>query len=387
MKMYFVFLDLLLGSILALIYTNDLFNAYVFIEINTIAACGLIIAQGTGPSYVAATRYMIMSLLGSGVFFLGVCFIYTITGHLLMENIGLTIAEMNRDGLYTVPILMSVVLLSAGLAIKSGLVPFHTWMPGAYSFALPTSSAILSGVVSKSYIFLLIKLLYRVIGIHIAWDSRVTDILGVFALIGIIYGSVAAIREKDIRYMKADPSVAQIAYVYMGVGMGNRAGMIAAFFHMFMHAATKSMLFLSTEGLSQVSGHTYKILELKGAGYRNKLPGIAYTVGGLSMIGIPLFAGFISKLAFTTAASGYSVRLMVVLIVLAISTLLNAIYFIHVIIVIYTPGEIVSDQKNVIRENALTATAIIALIILNFVLGMFATPLLDMIGRGFDMFI
>ena len=108
---------------------NDIFTAYVFIEINTIAACGLIMVRKTGPVYVAATRYMIMSLMGSGLFLIGVCILYTVTGHLLMPNIQESVKILMQRGEYHIPLLMVIILITAGLAIKSGLYPFHSWMP------------------------------------------------------------------------------------------------------------------------------------------------------------------------------------------------------------------------------------------------------------------
>ncbi len=103
-NLYFIMIDLLLSSLLALIYTNDLFTAYVFVEINTIAACGLIMIRQKGRTFVAAARYMIMSLLGSGMLLMGICFLYDLTGHLLMSNIKESVALLVESGTYEVPL-------------------------------------------------------------------------------------------------------------------------------------------------------------------------------------------------------------------------------------------------------------------------------------------
>ena len=335
--LYYVLTDLLLSSLLALVYTNDMFTAYVFVEINTISACGLIMIRQNGRTIEAAVRYMIMSLLGSGLLLLGLCMLYDLTGHLLMSNIRQSVAQIAANDAYVIPLIVSIVLMSVGICIKSALFPFHAWLPDAYGYSTVSSAAILSSLVSKGYIFLLIKIIYRVIGFDIYHDTRIIDVLFVFGLMGMVFGSLSAIKENDVRRMIAYSSVAQIGYIYMGFGMGTEAGMTASVFHILSHAATKSLLFIAAIGLTDVSGGSRKFIELTGAAYRNKWAGAAFTVGSLSMVGVPLFSGFISKLLFAQAAVQNHTKMLPALIVLGISTILNAIYFMKTVIRIYTP--------------------------------------------------
>ena len=336
-NLYYIMVNLLLSSLLALIYTNDLFTAYVFVEINTISACGLIMIRQNGRTIVAATRYMIMSLLGSGLLLLGICFLYGLTGQLLMSNIQEAVAVLAKTGQYHIPLLVSLGMMSVGLAIKSALFPFHGWLPDAYGYSTVSSAAILSSLVSKGYIFLLVKIFYRVIGFDIVRDSKVINVLFVFGISGMIMGSLDAIRAKDIRRMIAYSSVAQIGYIYMGFGLGTTEGVIASIFHILSHAATKSLLFISASGITDVSGKHKDFFELTGAGYRNKVAGVAFTVGSLSMVGFPLFSGFISKILFAQAAVGHTFKMLPTLIALALSTVLNTVYFLKTVIRIYTP--------------------------------------------------
>ena len=216
-NIYYILCNLLLSSLLALVYTNDLFTAYVFVEINTIAACGLIMIRQNGRCIEAAVRYMIMSLLGSGLLLLGICMIYDLTGHLLMENIQQQIGAIMAAGTYRVPMMITIGIITVGLAIKSALFPFHSWVPDAYGYSTVSSGAILSSLVSKGYIFLLFKIFYRVIGAEHIAGSHILNLLFLFGLCGMIFGSVSAIWEKDIRRMIAFSSVAQIGYIYMGL--------------------------------------------------------------------------------------------------------------------------------------------------------------------------
>ena len=386
-NLYDVLVDLLLSSLLALLYTNDIFTAYVFVEINTIAACGLIMIRGIGRTIEAAVRYMIMSLIGSGMLLMGICILYDITGHLLMSNMKTAIAGLVVDGTYPVALLVSITLICVGLAIKSALFPFHAWLPDAYGYSTVSSAAILSSLVSKGYIFLLIKIIYRVIGFNIFNNSDIIDILFVFGLAGMIFGSVNAIRENDVRRMIAYSSVAQIGYIYMGIGMGTQFGMIAAIFHILCHAATKSLLFVSAIGLTDVSGYNRQFIYMTGSGYRHKFAGVAFTVGSLSMVGVPLFAGFISKLLFAESAVRLSgSKMLPVLIVLGISTILNAIYFMKTVIRIYTPAPDSPYQTIKARTIRPYCVVLVLFIAVNLVLGCMSDGIVELIKQGLIMF-
>ena len=387
-NLFFILVDLLLSSMLAIIYTNDLFISYVFVEINTIAACGMILIRGNGRSMVAATRYMVMSLIGSGLFLIGLAMLYDITGHLLMQNAHLALTELIGRGAYEVPILVIISFITVGLAIKSGLYPFHSWMPDAYGYSTASSSAILSGLVSKSYIILLIKIFYRVIGFDNVVTSKIVNVLFIFGLIGMIMGSISAIMAKDIYRMIAYSSVAQIGYIYMGIGLGIEAGMIAAVFHILTHAVTKSLLFLSAKGLNEVSGRKRLFPYLQGAAFRNPLAGASFLIGSLSMVGIPMLAGFIAKMLFATAAVEVGdIKTLSTLIVLAISTVLNAVYFLHTVIRIYTPVNEPEEFHGIhIRPKMGVALALLCLVVLNFVLGLMSQPITDLIEQGIHMF-
>ena len=385
-SLYYIMVDLLLSSLLALVYTNDLFTAYVFVEINTISACGLIMIRQNGRTIEAAVRYMIMSLLGSGLFLMGLCTLYDLTGHLLMSNIRESVVQLMEQGAYAVPLTVTIGLISAGLAIKSALYPFHTWLPDAYGYSTVSSAAMLSSLVSKGYIFLLIKIIYRVIGFEVFARSRIIDVLFVFGVLGMIFGSVSAIRENDIRRMIAFSSVAQIGYIYMGIGLGTQIGMTASIFHILSHAATKSLLFIAAIGLTDVSRGSRRFIDLTGAGYRHRIAGVAFTVGSLSMVGVPMFSGFVSKLLFAEASVGHVYKMLPAVVALAVSTILNAIYFMKTVIRIYVPERRMDREIITVRKEPVYAAVLVCFILLNIALGMLSQPVVEWIGSGLDMF-
>ena len=391
-NIYYILCNLLLSSLLALVYTNDLFTAYVFVEINTIAACGLIMIRQNGRCIEAAVRYMIMSLLGSGLLLMGICMLYDLTGHLLMENIKQQVAAIMAAGTYRIPMLITIGIMTVGLAIKSALFPFHSWVPDAYGYSTVSSGAILSSLVSKGYIFLLFKIIYRVFGFRAFAGTHILGLLFVFGLCGMIFGSVSAIWEKDIRRMIAFSSVAQIGYIYMGLGLGTEAGVVAAIFHVLTHGATKSLLFISAIGLTDVSGGSRSFFELTGSGYRNKVAGVGFLVASLSMVGIPMFSGFVSKLLFAEAAVLVpNWKLLPTLIVLAVSTILNTIYFLKTVIRIYTrmDGETVREKGYFCLkypQQKLYCVTIVLFILVNLILGMTSQPIIALIEQGLRNF-
>lgn len=381
--LYHVLLLLMEAAMMAQVYTNDLFTAYVFVEIMTIAGCGLIAVRSQpGRALVSAMRYMIMNAVGSALFLLGIILIYDLTGHLLMVPLHNAVAELQRSGQYSVPLTMVVALLCSGLAVKSALFPFHSWVPDAYSTATPASASLLASLVSKSYIIVMLKVIFRVLGTGVINGTRMDDVLFVFGVAGMLIGSAVAITVPDVRRLVAWSSVAQIGYIFLGLGL--HAG-DAAVWHILTHAAAKSILFLSLPSLIPKGGKGY-LRDMRGAGYRAPLAGAAFTVGALSLIGIPLMGGFISKLNLAQAAldSG-GAHLWIGLAALVLSTVLNVGYMLRCVLVFYShPAE-----ENTIRaekRGPVLAASLVLLIAANVALFVFAHPILTLIRGGFAMF-
>lgn len=387
-NLYFSLVNLVQVSILALLYTNDIFTAYVFIEISTLASCGLLMIRQIGRTTAAATRYMIFSLLGSGLFLIGIILLYNITGHLLIPNIKEQLSLITETSRYMVPLIVATALITVGLAIKSGCFPFHFWMPDTYGTATPSSSAILSGLISKAYILVLIKVIYRVIGFEVFSKTGITDVLFIFGVIGMIVGSLSAIKENNINRMIAFSSAAQIGYIYMGLGLGTTEGTVAAIFHIVTHALTKPLLFLAADRLEAVSGNSKKFANLTGAAHRNRLAGLAFTAGSLSMIGIPGFMGFMSKLQFATSAMAVPGKLVLTMAALAISTLLNTLYFFRTVMRIYTPAldSPYFGHRVHAKQQRTFVVAAICFMVLNLLFGLQSQPVIDLLTKGLSLF-
>ena len=354
----------------------------------TLTSCGLLIVREIGRTTLAAIRYMILNLLGSGLFLLGVVLLYDLSGHLLMVPIQTAIRELAADP-NTFPVLtISTAILTIGLSIKSGLFPFHFWMPDTYGWATPTSAAIMSSLVSKAYIFLLIKIYWRVIGIDIVERMPIRNILLVLGIAGMVIGSVQALHADNINRMAAFSSAANIGYIFMGIGIGGVAGYTAAIFHIFAHAVTKAMLFLTTPRLAEVSGDSLLFKELQGSGLRDRDAGVFFTISAFSMIGIPIFAGFAAKLQFGLAAveDGAGWRLILVFLALAVSSMLNALYFVRTIIRIYSRPNESTRMEVRPHHRAGYNVPMLVLTVMNLFLGLFSWVTVDLIHRGLMMF-
>ena len=387
-NIYCILIDLLFLALQALVYTNDLFTAYVFIEINTLASAGLVMSRQKGRNLVAGVRYMIMNLLGSSLFLFGIVLLYTITGHLLMVNIRQSVAALVATGEYHVPLTIVVALITVGLALKSALYPFEKWLPGAYSNATPSVAAMLSSLVSKGYIFLLIKVYVRVIGFDVICSMGILDILFIFGMAGMIMGSVSAVRAKTTRLMVAYSSVAQIGYVFTALGLRSEVGIICALWHCAAHAATKSMLFISCAEMDDACGGTHLRRDLKGAFYHSPLLALSFALGAVNLVGLPFLSVFMTKITLVQAAIDVGGRHMaLVLAAVAVSTLLNAKYFLGTAMDLFTPKK-AEDRvlKPTVRKNGFTAIALMGMIALNLFMGLMSQPFLSALAQGLARF-
>ena len=376
---YFALLSLLLLSLLALVYTNDIFTSYVFIEINTITSCGIVMAKESGETLRATIKYLFTSLMASGLFLISIALLYSITGHLLIPGLSTAVADLVASGQYRWPLYLSCVLITISLGVKSALFPFHTWLPDAHGTATTASSSILSGVVVKGYIVLLIKIYYRVFGIETVRQIGVLNVIFYLGIAGMIFGSIFAIRENNIKRMIAYSSVAQIGYIYAGIGLGTYAGLAAAIFHMIVHAYTKPLLFSCAGGLIAVSKHSKLIKNLSGAARKNPLAGLGFVIGSLSMVGVPLFAGFTSKVYLATSASEHGYAL---LIALAVSSFLNALYYLPVVFRIYGKANEGEEAGEKVEFGFGYKLSICCFVILNFVLGIGGMYVMYLLNQG-----
>jgi len=380
-KYYFLLMHILLASLLGLVFTNDLFNGYVFVEATTLSSCGIIIIKNNKDTSKATFKYLIMSVLGSGLLLMGIAFIYAITGQLNIVAVHEQLVKVAaaKENIITI----SLSLIMVGLGVKSALFPLHTWLPDAHGSAPTTSSAILSSLVLKAPIVFLIKIIYQAYGLEVLQDTPVFTILLILGLAGMILGSIFAIYQKEIKRVIAYSSVAQMGYIFFGIGLGTEMGLRVALFHIFAHALTKAMLFLCVGSMIEQSGYKYKD-EFRGIGKEMPVTLGAFTLGALSMVGIPIFPGFISKWYFSIATINADQYLFLAFIL--VSSLLNAVYYFPIVINGYfgidnVKGKVYKSKYKPVKEVLPLAVLAIAMVMISG----YSSVLLDFFKLGLNL--
>jgi multicomponent Na+:H+ antiporter subunit D len=328
MPFYSVTMLLMLGFN-GIVSTGDLFNLYVFLEISSLSSYGLL-AIGNRHAPFAAFRYLVLGTIGGSMYLLGLGFLYISTGTL---NI-IDMAAMLPHFAGKPPVLTGLILMTVGVGIKAALFPMHGWLPDAYTFASSTSSALIAPTGTKVGAYILIRVLLYLFGIE-SMDAvfKVSSVIGILAGAGILYGSIMAIAQSELKRMLAYSSVSQIGYIIMGLSLANPAGFVGAVLHVLNHAAMKACLFLVAANLRFREGHSN--IRLFNDTYRKKYPWTmaCFTVAAVSMVGLPPMAGFFSKwyLALGTIENANWLLLAVIL----MSSLLNAVYFFRVLEKVY----------------------------------------------------
>ena len=226
-------------------------------------------------------------------------------------------------------------------------------------------------------------MIFSVFGTDVFYGSGVSNVLYVFGALGILVGSISAAREKDVFRMVAYSSAAQIGYIYLGIGLSPALGVLAALFHILTHAVTKPMLFLSCAQLKEATGSRLRP-DWHGMAHVNRMAGLAFTVGAFSMIGIPLTMGFVSKYRFALAAFERTALIVPTLVVLALSTVLNALYFVRVVVALYTTDGQTRPRMHIWNHPAYAVSAI-ALMAMNLAAGVAAEPLVLLLERGITL--
>jgi len=321
---YYAVSMLFLTGLSGIIITGDLFNLYVFVEIASLSGYALV-AVGEKQAPVAAFRYLLVGTIGASFYLLGLCFIYLESGSLNMADVAKILPALHSKPTVVVGVLLIVV----GMGIKMALFPMHGWLPDAYTYAASTSSALLAPIGTKVAAYVLVRVLFFGFGVeYVRTELPIADVISWLSAAGIIFGSVMAMAQLEMKRMLAYSSIAQIGYVGLGIGLASPLGFIGAVLHVLNHALMKSCLFLVAANVRTSIGHS--TIPSFDDSLRRQMPWTmaAFSVAALSMIGIPPMAGFFSK--WYLALAGIEQSQWVFVAVILASSLLNAVYFFRV---------------------------------------------------------
>ncbi|MBW6462899.1 MAG: proton-conducting transporter membrane subunit [Bacillota bacterium] len=354
---YYSLYALLVASMSAMTLTNDLFNLFVLMEICAISACAIITIKDKRECLEAGFKYLIMSAMGTGCFLLGVAMIYMVTGYLNFSFIQTGLAAALSE--YPLNIFTAAALFIVAFGTKAALFPLHVWLPDAHASAPSPSSAMLSGLVIKIYAFALFMIFYRVFPRSLLDAIPLNEIILWLGAMGVMFGSIYAMLQTDLKKMLAYSSIGQIAFIFMGIGLDQPLALTGGLYHIMVHAFTKSMLFMSAGAIIYSTG-VRRISDLAGIGRVLPIPLLAFTIGSASMIGLPGTGGLISKwyLALGALETG---RIFFLLVILA-SSLLNAIYYMPIVINAFMSGDEFKEKVKTVPPS-MQATLVVGILL------------------------
>jgi multicomponent Na+:H+ antiporter subunit D len=323
---FYVLVQLMVAGLYGITVTGDLFNMFIWLEIASLTAYALIAVAG-GRALRPAYNYVIMGSIGACLYIFGVCWLYSVTGTLNFSDMRLLLPLVYDNK----AVQMAFAMIVVGVMIKAYIFPLHLWQPDVYTYAPSTISSMMASVHVKVMFYILIRMFYSVFTLEFIRHYIGLDLLICWvAAIAILAGSIWAIKQRNLKRMLAYSSVSQMGYILLGVGLSPLSpwGLVGAVAHILNHAIGKGCLFMCAGAISQQEG-LKDIRDFGGLGKKMPYVCAAFTIAALSMIGIPLTAGFATKLFLINASLDAAQYPFVA--VLLLSGLLNLVYFWRVI--------------------------------------------------------
>jgi multicomponent Na+:H+ antiporter subunit D len=321
----FGFFSICVASTMGIAMAGNLFTFFIFYELLTLATWPLVAHAGSRAAIIGARTYLRYTLGGSAVFLIGLIWLYGVAGSrdfIIGGQLGEIGIERDLD------LQLIFIMLAVGMGVKAALVPMHSWLPKAMVAPAPVSALLHAVAVVKAGAFGLVRLVEDVYGPELVAELGVGTLLAVVAAITIIYGSVMALRQTDIKRRLAFSTVSQVSYIALGIGIGGVMATTGGMVHLVHQGVMKITLFFCAGIFATVLG-VKSIEQLDGLARRMPWTALSFTVAAMGMIGLPPMAGFVSK--YYLGAGAVAVGAWWVVPVLIASTLLNAAYFLPLV--------------------------------------------------------
>lgn len=326
---FYTALLLVIAGLIGISVTADAFNIFVFLEISSLSTYALISMGRDRRALHASYHYLIMGTIGATFILIGIGFMYVMTGTLNIEDLAERLPAVSD----TNAIRAAFAFITIGVGIKAAMLPLHQWLPNAYAYSPSVVSTFLAATATKVAVYVLIRFVLSLYGIEFSLVEMPFDnLLMILGTIGVLAGSVYAVYQSNVKRMLAYSSVAQIGYILLAIGLASQPGFTAALLHMFNHALIKGTLFMAL-GIIFYRFASTELSAMSGMGKTMPLTMAAFTIGGLSLIGIPGTAGFVSKWYLVTALLDASLWPLALLILVA--SILTLVYVGRVIEVAY----------------------------------------------------
>jgi len=322
---FFGFFSICVTATMGIAMAANLFTFFVFYELLTLSTFPLVVHRGTEQAMKAGTLYLAYTLAGGTVLLTGIVWLHHLLGHTEFAHGGI-VAALGPQAAGQLKVIF--VLLIAGLAVKAALVPLHGWLPRAMVAPAPVSALLHAVAVVKAGAFGIIRIVYEIYGIELAQSLELLTPLAVVAAATILWGSLRALFQDDLKRRLAFSTVSQVAYIVLGVTLFGPVGTVGGLVHLVHQGIMKVTLFFCAGNFAETLG-IHKVSEMDGAGRRMPVSALAFSVAALGMMGAPLTAGAISKAWLVEGA--YAAGMDWAAWVLWTSSLLNAAYFLPIL--------------------------------------------------------
>jgi len=371
---------LVYGILIALDFAGNLVTLYLFYELMTLASMPMVLHNGSREAIMAALKYLFYSMCGAYLGLFGIFFLYQYCDTLTFTaggTLNLALAAGNKGIL-----LAAVFAMLIGFGAKAGMFPLHAWLPAAHPVAPSPASAVLSGIIVKSGVLAIIRVVYYIVGAGFLRGTWVQTAWMSLTLLTVFMGSLLAFREPVFKKRLAYSTVSQISYILFGLSLLSATGMAGALLHTVYHAFIKSGLFL-TAGIFIFQCGKTRVEELSGIGKQMPKTLLCYTFSSLALIGIPPASGFISKWYLAEGALEANVGVFGWLgpVVLLVSALLTAGYLLPVTMKGFFPGKEGAASKGKLEEKKGMLIPLAILAALALLPGIFPNPLISYVSR------
>ncbi|KAB2314551.1 monovalent cation/H+ antiporter subunit D family protein [Betaproteobacteria bacterium SCN2] len=322
---FFGFFSLCVTATVGVAMAGNLFTFFLFYELLTLSTYPLVVHRGTEKALRAGHVYLAYTLGGGAVLLVGTVWLYGLAGQVDFAHGG-ALAALPPESFAQLQVIF--LLLIAGVGVKAALVPLHGWLPMAMVAPAPVSALLHAVAVVKAGAFGIVRIVYEVYGIEFAQSLDLLTPLAFAAAATILWGSLRALFQDDLKRRLAYSTVSQVSYIALGIALFGPVGTVGGLVHLVHQGIMKITLFFCAGNYAETLG-IHKVSEMDGAGRRMPLTTLAFSVAALGMMGAPLTAGAVSKAWLMDGAHAADMGWAVA--VLWTSSLLNAAYFLPIL--------------------------------------------------------
>ncbi len=320
---FFGFFALCISTTVGLAFAENLLTFFIFYEMLTICTYPLVIHDETAEALRAGRKYLIYTLIGGACILVGAVVVYDATGTLTLSRPGIVTTDLSLGTLA-----LMFALLIGGFSVKAAVMPLHGWLPSAMVAPTPVSALLHAVAVVKAGAFGILRTIYNIFGVDVLEEVGFTGALAAIAGFTIIAASLVAIFQDNFKRRLAFSTISQLSYIVLAASLLTPFAATAAIVHIANQAFPKITMFFVAGAIQRKTGKT-AVHELAGIGYRMPWTMGAFSVAAMSFIGMPLFAGFITKWYLSLGA--LETADYWVLVIMVVSSMLNAAYFLPVI--------------------------------------------------------